>query len=37
MVLTNYSAGRYQAAARAQTKDGRTITSDPAKFFVVLG
>jgi len=34
---SGYAAGRYQAAARARTRDGRLLTTDPAKFSVVLG
>lgn len=34
---TGYGNGRYQAAVRAQTRDGRLLTTDPAKFLVVLG
>lgn len=34
---SGYAAGRYQAAARAQTRDGRLLTTDPAKYLVVLG
>lgn len=34
---SGYSAGRYQAAVRAQTRGGRTLASDPAKFSVALG
>lgn len=31
----DYAAGRYQAAVRAQTKDGQLFTSGPCKFQVV--
>jgi hypothetical protein len=34
---SGYSAGRYQAVVRAQTKDGRLFSADPTKFLVVLG
>lgn len=34
---SGYAAGRYQAVARAQTRDGRSLTTDPVKFLVVLG
>ena len=33
----DYAAGRYQAAVRAQTKDGQVFTSEPCKFQVVSG
>ena len=33
----DYAAGRYQAAVRAQAKDGQTFTSEPYKFQVVSG
>lgn len=32
----DYAAGKYQAAVRAQTKDGQTFTSEPCKFQVVF-
>ncbi|HCE97094.1 MAG TPA: hypothetical protein DER10_01205 [Elusimicrobia bacterium] len=32
----DYAAGRYQAAVRAQTKDGQVFTSEPCKFQVLL-
>jgi len=32
----DYAAGRYQAAVRAQTKDGQVFTSEPCKFQVFL-
>lgn len=32
----DYAAGRYQAAARAETKDGQVFTSEPCKFQVAL-
>ena len=34
---SGYTEGRYQAEAKAQTKDGRVFTSEPCKFQVVLG
>lgn len=33
----DYATGRYQAAVRAQTKDGQKFTTEPCKFQVVLG
>lgn len=33
---TDYAAGRYQAAVRAQTKDGHLFTTEPCKFQVAL-
>jgi len=32
----DYAAGKYQAAVRAQTKDGQVFTSEPCKFQVAL-